>query len=59
MCMMVQKYSPNFVTEELRIFKLSAHWALDLLTPVHIENRHDLWRKTIVESFQSVRELFW
>ena len=59
MCMMVQKYFPNFVHEELHIFKWSAQWALSLLIPVKIENWLDLSRKTIVEPFESVRELFW
>ena len=58
MCKMVQKNSSNFVNEELHIFKLSAHLVLGLLPPVQIENRHDLSRKTIIESFESVRELF-
>ena len=59
MRMMVQKPFSNFVNEELHIFKGSAHWALGLLTPVYIKNRRDLLRKTIVESFESIGELFW
>ena len=59
MCMMVQKYSSNLVREELYIFKWWANWILSLLTSVQIQNRLDLSRKTIVVSFESVRELFW